>query len=79
MKKILLITLTAIFINSNSLAYSNNNWKERFKELEFEFRQMKTEVDLMYRMLSELYIKRMGYKAYEKLVFEEKGVKSAKE
>lgn len=48
--------------------YQRNSWRARLSQAEENFDQMWKEHQLMYRMISELYIKRMGYKKYEALV-----------
>ena len=45
-----------------------NNWKDRLYYHDKKIEKMYKEFDLMYRMISEMYIKRMGYKRYERLV-----------
>lgn len=49
--------------------YWKVSWQERIAQTEEKFNKMHKEHTLMYRMLSELYIKEMGYEAYEKIVY----------
>ena len=71
MKKIIYLKLLLIVLFLGILltvpAFSQD-WQDRLQQHEKDFNKMKKEHTLMYRMIAELYIKRMGYKKYENLV-----------
>ena len=70
MKKLIILCL---FLSTSCFAQENNNdWKARLYQAEKEFKQVKLEVDIMYRMVSELYIRRFGMEKYENLIWSEK-------
>ena len=70
MKVIICGMVTSILLSVFALSShaQDNGWQERLRQHEQDFNKMKKEHHLIYRMVSELYIKRMGYKKYEKLV-----------
>ena len=63
---LLLISLTPVF------AQDNNGWKARLRKAELDFERIKLEHAVMYRLISEMAIKELGYEKYREIAWLEK-------
>lgn len=68
--KTLIIIISIVFMASMSFA-QGNGWSSRAKQAEKDLNQIKVEVSIMYRMISEMYIAEKGIEKYRDLVFSE--------
>ena len=70
--KVKFIALLLCFVCSTGLAQEDKGWQERLRQTEKEFKQLKVEVDVMYKMLSQIYLqgnKKHSQEQYHELIF----------
>lgn len=68
-KKIIISLSLFLLLCINSHAQENKGWQDRLRQTEKEFKQLKVEVDIMYKLIHYDFAKRYGQKKYHEIVF----------